>query len=96
MLRNEFERLHAIIKELADTIDTPIPVFILDEDKSLQTKMFIKKKNKQEDEFFPFDEELSYNFYRVLPDLSRFVLNESSGLSITSSESDLDDMNKKL
>ncbi len=58
--------------------------------------MFIKKKNKQEEEFFPFDEELSFNFYRVLPDLSRFVLTESSSISITSSESDLDEMNKKL
>lgn len=37
--------------------------------------MFIKKKQKIDanDEFFPFDDELSFNFYRTFPDLSRFV-----------------------
>jgi len=27
--------MHAVIKELADTIDTPIPTFVIEEDKSL-------------------------------------------------------------
>lgn len=46
------------------------------------------------DEFHPFDEELSFGFYRVLPDLSRFV--QTEGVAVVSSDYELDDMNKKL
>jgi hypothetical protein len=49
---------------------------VIEEDKSLQTKMIIKKKQAIDvnDEFFPFDDEIQYKFYRELPDLSRFVV----------------------
>lgn len=32
------------MEEFADVIDTQMPTFVMDEDKSLQTKMIIKKK----------------------------------------------------
>ena len=34
-IRNEFEKMHNIVEEFADTIDSPIPEFIIEEDKSL-------------------------------------------------------------
>eukprot|EP00347_Sterkiella_histriomuscorum_P001333 403372435 len=102
-IRNEFEKMHNIVEEFADTIDSPIPEFIIEEDKSLQTKMILKKKQKVDasDEFFPFEDELTHNFYRNFPDLSRFIQSEKettglSQLSMTSSEADLDEMHKKL
>jgi len=41
-------------------LDIPIPTFELEEDKSKQTQMVLKKKAKanEKDEFFPFDDEL--------------------------------------
>lgn len=37
--------------------------------------MIIKKLDKEtEEEFYPFDDELQFRFYRELPDLSRFVI----------------------
>jgi hypothetical protein len=77
-IKNEFERILSIVQEFADTIDTPIPEFVIEEDKSLQTKMILKKKQKMDanDEFFPFEDELTYNFYRNFPDFSRFIHNE--------------------
>jgi hypothetical protein len=51
-----------------------MPSFVIEEDKSKQTQMVIKKKDKEaEEEFFPFDDELQYKFYRELPDYSRFI-----------------------
>ena len=35
MTKNDFERFHAIVQDLADVIDTPLPKFIIEEDKSL-------------------------------------------------------------
>lgn len=34
-IRNEFERMLNIVSEFADTVDCPIPEFIIEEDKSL-------------------------------------------------------------
>lgn len=64
--------------------------------------MIIKKKQQlgvdgAHDEVFPFDDELQYKFYRELPDLSRFVSEQSShSAGISSSENELDEMNKKM
>lgn len=78
----EWERLFGMACEFADVIDanTLTGKYVLQEDKSLQTKMIIKKKqggaitaNEAGDEFYPFDDELQHKFYRDLPDLSRFV-----------------------
>ncbi len=72
--------MHAIIREFADVIDTNMPEFIVEEDRSLQTKMIIKKKKVEEgDEFYPFDDEIQHRFYRALPDISRFVIQEKEG-----------------
>ena len=100
-LRNDFERLHSVVQELADALDCSIPTFEIEEDKSKQTQMVIKKKAKvdETDEFFPFDDELQFKFYRDLPDLSRFVVDKeqtSSGAITGSSDADVDDMTKKL
>lgn len=35
--KNEFERLHAVVQDLADSLDNPIPTFEIEEDKSKQT-----------------------------------------------------------
>ena len=64
----EFERFLSIVSEFADVIDDNklAGKFALLEDKSLQTKMIIKKKQMggaaieegTQDEFYPFDDEL--------------------------------------
>ncbi len=64
----EFERFLSIVSEFADVIDDNklAGKFVLLEDKSLQTKMIIKKKQMggaaieegTQDEFYPFDDEL--------------------------------------
>ena len=95
LMRAEFERFHAIVQELADVIDAVLPKFVLDEDKSLQTRMVIKKKPAQEDEYFPFEDELQHKFYRDLPDLARFTTDNSSSAT-GSTESELEEMAKKL
>lgn len=68
MATQEFERFLAIVSDFADVIDDNklSGKFVLLEDKSLQTKMIIKKKQQgvmtQEEgavsEFYPFDDEL--------------------------------------
>lgn len=80
--------------EYADVLDsnTLANKYVLQEDKSLQTKMIIKKKQMssaaENDEFHPFDEEIQYRFYRDLPDYSRFVYSSSqSDSDYTSSSS---------
>lgn len=56
--------------------------------------MVIKKKDKEaQDEYFPFDDELQYKFYRDLPDLSRFIVDASA---TASNDSDLEEMQKKI
>ena len=60
--------------------------------------MVIKKTNE---DFYPFDDENQYRFYRDLPDLARFVV-ESTNLSpsnsthqTSSSDSEIEDIYKK-
>lgn len=84
MATQEFERFLAIVSDFADVIDDNklSGKFVLLEDKSLQTKMIIKKKQQgvmtheesAVSEFYPFDDELQYKYYRTLPDLSRFIV----------------------
>ncbi len=79
----EFERMLSIVEDFADVIDDNkiAGKYILQEDKSLQTKMIIKKKQAgggdNTDEYYPFDDELQYRFYKELPDLSRFIITQN-------------------
>ena len=36
-MRNDFERLHGVVQDLADALDNPIPSFEIEEDKSKMT-----------------------------------------------------------
>lgn len=48
-----------MVQDLADSLDNPIPTFEIEEDKSKQTQMTVKKRQKMDEsnEFFPFDDE---------------------------------------
>ena len=50
-MKQEFERIRAVIGELADVLDMEFPDYVIEEDKSLQYKqMIIKNKDKGQDE----------------------------------------------
>jgi hypothetical protein len=50
----------------------------------------------QQDEVFPFDDEIQYKFYRELPDLSRFFSEQSSAAGASSYDSEIDEMAKRM
>ena len=50
-LKQEFERIRAVIGELADVLDEEFPKYIIEEDKTLKYKqMIIQKQEKKEEE----------------------------------------------
>jgi hypothetical protein len=50
-LKQEFERIRAVIGELADVLDEEFPKYVIEEDKTLKYKqMIIQKQDKKEEE----------------------------------------------
>ena len=41
-----------------------------------------RRHNQPKQKFFPFDDELSYNFYKVFPDLSEYIISNEEATEI--------------
>ena len=72
-MKQEFERIRAVIGELADVFDEEFPDYVVEEDKTLQYKQMIisstnekesgervkeETETKQKSKYHPFDDQL--------------------------------------
>lgn len=96
-MKDEFERIRAIIGELADVLDLEFPQYVIEVDKALNYKQMIINKdeaqeNKRESEpiqkskYHPFESELTLKFYRNLPDFTEHVIQEEEAQELIKRE----------
>jgi hypothetical protein len=72
-MKQEFERIRAVIGELSDVFDEEFPKYVIEEDKTLKYKQMIissnlekpsaekveeEPENKQKSKYYPFDDQL--------------------------------------
>lgn len=94
-MKLEFEKIRAVIGELADVLDEEFPKYVIEEDKTLKYKqMIISKQDKKEDvvvqedelkqrsKYHPFDDELQFKFYVNLPDYKKHVISQEEAQEI--------------
>ena len=86
-MKSEFQKVRAVICELADVLDADFSAFVVEEDKSHNFMVLgdkakpavIEEGRAPKQEAFlsphhPFDDELSFNFYMRLPDYSAIIM----------------------